>query len=292
MKKFKKTYIEITNVCNLNCDFCPKSARHPEFMKIQLFEKILNQIKDYSNHIYFHVKGEPTMHPDLEAFLHMANAHGYKVNLTTNGTLLNSTKNMLLNKPALRQINFSLHSFDANEKTTTMKDYLDEILNFAKETSLNTNIISALRLWNLSEDNNINLSEEHNRHILKQIEEAFNLDYMIKEKLGTQRGIKLSHNVYLNQASRFNWPDLNETQNNLCGFCYGLRDQIAILVDGTVVPCCLDGEGIINLGNINHTKFEDIIENDRANALYDGFSNRNVVEPLCQKCDYRRRFNL
>ncbi|WP_010233756.1 radical SAM/SPASM domain-containing protein [Clostridium arbusti] len=291
MKKFKKTYIEITNVCNLNCEFCPKCERNPEFMKIELFEKILSQIKNHSKHIYFHVKGEPSLHPQLGTFLDMAHTYGYKVNITTNGTLIESSKQMLLNKPALRQVNFSLHSFDANIKTTTMEKYLNDILVFAKEASMNTNVISALRLWNLSEDNSINLSEEKNRSILRQIEDTFNLDYMIEEKLAEQRGIKLAHNVYLNQASRFNWPGINESENSLCGFCYGLRDQVAILVDGTVVPCCLDGEGIINLGNINYTNFQKIIENERSNALYDGFSNRNVVEPLCQKCDYRRKFN-
>lgn len=291
MKKFKKTYIEITNVCNLNCEFCPKSQRKPEFMEIELFEKILSQIKNCSNHIYFHVKGEPFLHPQLGTFLDMAHTYGYKVNITTNGTLIEGSKQSLLNKPALRQVNFSLHSFDANTNTTTMEGYLDEILSFVKEASMNTNIISALRLWNLSDDNNINLSEERNRNILRQIEAAFNLDYMIKEKLAQQRGIKLAQNVYLNQAPRFNWPDINGSEDSLCGFCYGLRDQVAILVDGTVVPCCLDGEGVINLGNIQHTHFENIIENERANALYNGFSNRNVVEPLCQKCDYRRKFN-
>ncbi|MFT8315493.1 MAG: radical SAM/SPASM domain-containing protein [Clostridium sp.] len=291
MKKFKKTYIEITNVCNLNCEFCPKCERNPEFMKIELFEKILSQIKNHSKHIYFHVKGEPSLHPQLGKFLDVAHTHGYKVNITTNGTLIESSKHTLLSKPALRQVNFSLHSFDANVKTTTMEKYLDEILIFAKEASRNTNIISALRLWNLSEDNNINLSKEKNRYILRQIEDAFNLDYMIEEKLAQQRGIKLTHNVYLNQAPRFNWPDINESEDSLYGFCYALRDQVAILVDGTVVPCCLDGEGVINLGNIQYTHFEDIIENERANTLYNGFSNRNVVEPLCQKCDYRRKFN-
>lgn len=291
MKKFKKTYIEITNVCNLNCEFCPKCKRTPEFMKIQLFEKILGEIKNHSNHIYFHVKGEPSLHPELGTFLDMAHIYGYKVNLTTNGTLIETLNKTLLNKPALRQINFSLHSFDANTKTTTIEKYLYDILTFAKEASMNTNIIFALRLWNLSEDNRINLSENKNRSILTQIEDAFNLNYMIEEKLTHQRGIKLAQNVYLNQASRFNWPDITESEDNLRGFCYGLRDQVAILVDGTVIPCCLDGEGIINLGNIKYTHFKDIIENERATALYNGFSNRNVVEPLCQKCDYRRKFN-
>lgn len=292
MKKFKKTYIEITNVCNLSCEFCPKSARKPAFMDIEFFEKILFEIKDYSKHIYFHVKGEPTLHPKLDDFLALANKYGYKVNITTNGTLINEVKAALLKSPAVRQINFSLHSFDANEKNTSMEDYLTEILSFSKEASLSSNIISSLRLWNLNEDNNINTKRNLNRHILKQIESFFKLNFMIEEKLGLTKGLNLFPRVFLNQASRFNWPNLNENFDNLTGFCYGLRDQVAILVDGTVVPCCLDGEGVINLGNLKNSSFKDIMENKRSTTLYNGFSNRKVVEPLCQKCDYRRRFNL
>lgn len=292
MKKFKKVYIEITNVCNLSCNFCPRSNRKPEFMNIELLEKILIQLQTYSKYIYFHVKGEPLLHPLIGDFLTLAETYGYKVNLTTNGTLIDKCRHELINKTSLRQVNFSLHSFDANIKTTTIENYINEILDFAVEASANTNIISALRLWNLNENRQINIVSEKNDSILKLIEKKFNLAFNIKDELLKGRGLKLSNNIYLNPASKFNWPDINNNSiDNHIGFCHGLRDQVAILVDGTVVPCCLDGEGIINLGNINNEEFKTIIENPRANALYDGFSNRKVIEPLCQKCDYRRRFD-
>lgn len=291
MKKFKKAYIEITNVCNLSCNFCPKSNRKPQFMTIELFEKILIQLQPHTKYIYFHVKGEPLLHPELDEFLKLSEIYGYKVNLTTNGTLINKCREKLIKSASLRQINFSLHSFDANEKNSSLEDYINSILDFTIEASLNTKIISALRLWNLSENYETNISSENNDPILKLIEERFNLDFNLKAELLEGRGLKLSKNIYLNPASKFNWPDIKTSIDNNIGFCHGLRDQAAILADGTVVPCCLDGEGIINLGNINNEDFKSIIESARANAIYDGFSNRKVVEPLCQKCDYRRRFS-
>lgn len=297
MKKFKKTYIEITNVCNLSCDFCPKTRRAAEFMKLSTFENILKQIKGHSEHIYFHVLGEPLLHPELEEFLKLSNKYGYIVNITTNGTLINKAKNVLINSQALRQINISLHSFDANPVNNPMENYLNSIIAFTKEAREKTDMIVALRLWNLEESlvnarDNIEPQKEKNRHILEKLEEAFNLEYKIEEKLLPERGIKLAPKVFLNQASRFNWPNtLNEDISDK-GFCYGLRDQIAILVDGTVVPCCLDGEGVINLGNINEAHFSEIIEGNRAKTIYEGFSKREVVEELCRKCDYRKRFSL
>ena len=297
MTKFKKTYIEITNVCNLSCDFCPKTKRPAEFMKLSTFEHILRQIKGYSDHLYFHVLGEPLLHPELEDFLKLSLEYGYTVNITSNGTLIDKVKTVLFKSSALRQINFSLHSFDANPINNPMESYLNNIISFTKEAREKTDMIVALRLWNLEESllesvDVQNKQNAKNAHILTKLEEAFNLDYKIEEKLVQGRGIKLSPKVFLNQASRFNWPNtLNEDFTNK-GFCYGLRDQIAILVDGTVVPCCLDGEGVVNLGNIKETSFSEIIEGPRAKGIYESFSRREVVEELCKKCDYRKRFSL
>jgi radical SAM protein with 4Fe4S-binding SPASM domain len=291
LKKFKKIYVEITNVCNLNCDFCPKTSREPNFMKRDLFEKILEEIKDYTDYLYLHVLGEPLMHPDLIDFLNISKNLGYKVNITTNGTLINSALKIISSDKyketdLIRQINISMHSFDANTITILLDEYIENIINFVKYASENTNIISSLRLWNI-EDN----KSDKNRHILKKLEEAFRLGNIIEEKLSKGTDIKLCNNSYLNQASKFDWPDLKLLDINNNGFCYGLRDQAAILVDGTVVPCCLDNEGTINLGNIKNTPFDVIINSKRAADFYKGFSSRNAVEPLCQRCTYKNRFD-
>jgi radical SAM protein with 4Fe4S-binding SPASM domain len=288
MKRFKKVYIEITNVCNLKCEFCPVTNRSSKLMELATFENILTQVKDYTDYIYLHVKGEPLLHPDLDKFLEAAAVHNLKVNITTNGTLIDKVKDNIVDKKALRQINFSLHSFDANDLSFSLEEYLNNILNFTALAVKNTDIIVSFRLWNLEQDIK---SIEKNRHILNIIQNALNLDFKIEDKLLDNRGIKLSKNIYLNAAERFEWPDESLPESNDCGFCHGLRDLIAILVDGTVVPCCLDGEGVINLGNITQTSFSKIIEGERALAIYEGFSNRKVVEELCKKCDYRRRFN-
>lgn len=286
MKKFKRVYIEIGNICNLSCEFCPITQRRQEFMDLGIFTKILDQIKPYTDYIYFHVKGEPLLHPKLDSLLDISYAKGFKVNITTNGTLISKTADKLINKPALRQINFSLHSFDGDYNST---DYFNNIFKFI-EASKQTPLLVSLRLWNLDQDNKVNLKKERNRQMLSMIEKEFDLDYKIEEKVLPGKGIKIAEKIYLNQDHRFKWPDLKEDEDNGVGFCYGLRDQVAILVNGTVVPCCLDGEGIINLGNIKNETFTNIIEGKRAKDIYDGFSNRQAVEELCRKCGYRKKF--
>lgn len=290
MKKYKKVYIEITNVCNLSCKFCPQTMRQPKFMKLETFKNILEQIKPYTDYIYFHVKGEPLLHPEIDKFLDLSYEKGFKVNITTNGTLINKAKDKLLFKPALRQINFSLHSFDGNDGLDNKDEYINNIISFTKEAIDKTNILISLRLWNLDIDNTTNIQRKRNGQILEMIERSFNLDYKIEEEVIPSRGIKIADRVYLNQDYEFKWPDLKEIEDTGKGFCYGLRNQVGILVDGTVVPCCLDGEGIINLGNISKTLFSDIIESDRAKNIVNGFSRREAVEELCRKCGYMKRF--
>jgi radical SAM protein with 4Fe4S-binding SPASM domain len=259
-------------------------------MNIDMFCKILDQIKAHTEYIYLHVKGEPLLHPDIDKFLDICFEKGFKVNLTTNGTLTNQMKDKLLSKPALRLINFSLHSFDGNEGAQNKEEYLDNILSLTKEALLKTEIIIALRLWNYEEDNFINLEKKKNNTILLAIEKEFNLQDRILENVLPGKGLKIADRLYLNQDYQFQWPDLKENEDDGKGFCYGLRNQAAILVDGTVVPCCLDGEGVIALGNINTSHFSDIIENERACNMIDGFSRREAVEELCRKCGYRKKF--
>ncbi|RXT07903.1 radical SAM/SPASM domain-containing protein [Ammoniphilus sp. CFH 90114] len=289
MKTFKKVYVEITSVCNLACAFCPQTGRQAKFINVDKFREILDQIKPHTNHIYLHVKGEPLLHPKIDELLDISHEKGFKVNITSNGTLLPKVKHKLLGKPALRQMNFSLHSFDGHEGSENREGYLSNILSFVREV-VEHNVIISLRLWNLDQDNATNLEKNRNRETLEVLEKEFNLDFKIEEKVLPGSGVKIANRIYLNQDHEFEWPSLQAAEDDGKGFCHALRSQAAILVDGTVVPCCLDGEGVINLGNINDSSFSEIVESERANNLFYGFSRRQAVEELCRKCGYRKRF--
>lgn len=293
MRTFKKIYIEITSVCNLACHFCPPTERQARFIKPETFEQMLDKIDPHTNHIYLHVKGEPLLHPKIDLLLDAAHERGFKVNITTNGTLIAKNRHKLLGKPAVRQMNFSLHSFDGHAGSTDRDGYLAEILSFiraAKQDEISRKILFSFRLWNLTEDNMTNAARSRNRETLELLEREYGLDYRIEEKVERGKGLKVAENVYLNQDHEFQWPSLTAPEDDGKGFCHALRSHAAILVDGTVVPCCLDGEGVIKLGNVLEQDFSDIVEGERANALVDGFSRREAVEELCRRCGYRTRF--
>ena len=100
-------------------------------------------------------------------------------------------------------------------------------------------------------------------------------------------GYKLQDNIYLEYDGIFEWPDAErEEYESEEVFCYALRNQIGVLVDGTVVPCCLDHNGDIPLGNLFHQSLTEILASPRARALYDGFSHHMASEPLCRRCGY------
>lgn len=290
MKKFKKFYIETTSICNLACSFCPPTHRKNQFIEVEQFINILDEIKPYTDYIYFHVKGEPLLHPKIDQLLDISHEKGFKVNITTNGTLIPKNAHKLLGKPALRQMNFSLHSFDGHEGSTDREGYVGKVLSFVREAVAASDLIVSFRLWNLTQDNETNLQRSRNRDTLEMIEREFDLDYRIEEKVVPGSGLKLAERIYLNQDHEFDWPSLNAPEDDGRGFCHALRNQAGILVDGTVIPCCLDGEGVINLGNVHETPFAEIIEGERASRLVEGFSQRVAVEELCRKCGYRKRF--
>lgn len=276
--RFRKVYLEISNICNLSCRFCPGTKRPKKALTEEEFSILLPKIRPYTDFLYFHLMGEPLLHRDLQRFLELAGSHGFKVILTTNGTLLKKQQEMLLASPALHKINISLHAFEANDLAVPFEDYLADCFAFGKAS--NGKKLVVYRLWNNGGEN------AQNQQILSTMQQYFP-DRWVEERHGT----RIADRTYLEYGDKFDWPDLNAPEGSNKIFCYGLRDQLGILCDGTVVPCCLDHDGDLALGNLLTQDMEEILASPRAKAIYDGFSNREAAEELCRKCGYARRFH-
>ena len=276
-KRFKKIYIEITNKCNLNCSFCSRTTKEGKELTIDEFIEIISKIKDYTDYVYLHVQGEPLLHKDLEEFLNICEDNNIKVNITTNGTLINKYVDIFKKSKSLRQINISLHS--ENNK----KNYYDEVFSSCKK--LSSNIYISYRIWNL---NTLKPTKEL-INIIDKISEYYELDDSLKESILKEKSTKIYINTFVDKDNLFEWPDLNNSVDK-DGFCYALKTHIGILSDGTVVPCCLDRDGIINLGNIFKESLDDILNKKITKDIIDGFKNNKAVHPLCKKCNFRDRF--
>ena len=273
----KKAYIEITNRCNLRCSFCPGTKRAPRTMTPAEFDLVLERLTGQVEYVYLHVMGEPLLHPQLEELLGIAAELGFRVIITTNGTLLPERGALLLKGEAVHKVNISLQSFEGNGGDEP-EDYLRACADFAAAAG-ESGKLCVLRLWNSGgfETLNPRIRAELARRFPQPWEEF-------------RRSLRLAPRVFLESGDMFDWPDMSAADGGERLFCYGLRDQIGVLCDGTVVPCCLDHEGDLALGNLFESTLDEILSGERARRIYDGFSRRHAAEELCRRCGYARRF--
>ena len=272
MPMLKRVYLEITNCCNLSCAFCHKTAREPRSLTPGEFEILTEKIRGKTDLLFFHLMGEPLLHPDLPAFILSAAQKGFRPALTTNATLLADRGEELLDTP-LNRVSLSLHAPEANPAYTD-PGYLRESLSFGKKAA-GKGIWVAYRLWNRGG------LERNNPAILDELHRAYPGEW---EK--TRNGARMGEKTYLEMADRFEWPDRKAPEQSGEVFCYALRSQAGILCDGSVVPCCLDAEGTMVIGNLFDSSLEEILRSDRARRIYEGFTAHRAEEELCRRCGY------
>lgn len=257
----KKVYIEITNSCNLKCPFCIGTKQAKRFLDMDQFTFILEKLKNHTEYLYFHILGEPLMHPNINEFIEKAYEYGYKVNITTNGFLIDRLKS---NK--VRQLNISLHS--ANEEIVNLDEYMTNI--FDKVDTLKDTIIS-YRMW-VDSPNQAKFLDLINGHY--------------HSKATSFDNVKIKDKVFLSSFHKFIWPDLENDYYNECGRCYALKDHIGILSNGDIVPCCLDTKGDIKLGNIFEDNIAEILKSEHAIKMLENFRNNKKIEELCKHCSF------
>ena len=274
---YSRVYVEITTRCNRSCTFCPGTKRPLTQLSMDEFRCIVEKLKGVTKYLYLHVMGEPLTHPLLPEFIRYATEQGFFVSITTNGTLLRKRKKDLL-ESGVYKVNISIHSFEegSNEE---YQSYISDCIRFADEAS-RCGILTVLRLWNKGYDSG------RNTDTLARLKSYFSEE---EWKQGS-KGARIRDKLHLEYGERFEWPDIEKEDRGSSVYCYGLKDHFAVLCDGRVIPCCLDREGEITLGNIFTQSPEEILSSERAICMKQGFQNRRAVEELCRKCGYARRF--
>lgn len=281
-KRFKYIYLEITNICQFNCSFCPKTTRAAASMSLDQISHIFSQISAYTDNIYLHVLGEPLLHNKLNEIIILADQFKLKVNITTNGYALKEKQALLLNHPNLKKVNISLHSIeDEGHQDLNMEQYLDNVWRFTELLLKQDTTTIIYRLWN---------TNKHYTMVMDFLKQKFP-DINFKHQMTSLNGLRLAYRLFLSQDNQFEWPTKSTKPEAKAGYCLGLKSHIAILVNGDVVPCCLDSEGTMVLGNIFLESLDSIMEKERTINIIKGFQAHQAVEALCQKCSYKERFN-
>ena len=301
-------YIEITNVCNLHCSFCPcgktlasnntenandshesaniKCAESRTFMPSELFEKCIAGAQEIeSTNVYFHVLGEPTLHPGFVHYVKKLEPTPLKLTLTTNGTTIERTGSQILASPAVRQVNFSTHAY-AELPRETAERYLQNVLDFCQIANIERpDLYINLRLWNVGADE----ASPWNSYMLNRIRETFNVEVTPGHFCSRHKSFNITGRIYLHEDTRFEWPNGVGAENNK-GTCRALDTHVAILHDGRVVACCLDHSGQITLGEISKQTLSEIINSPEAVYIKEGFAQHELRHPFCQTCSFCKRF--
>jgi MoaA/NifB/PqqE/SkfB family radical SAM enzyme len=287
--KFYRIYIEITNVCGLKCSFCPTKNSPSKTMSLDMFETIIKQSSKYTKEIACHIMGDPLTVPNLNSYINIIEKYNLKAILTTSGYFLKKHTYTTLFHNGVKQINISLNSYNKNDSTISFSQYLSPIIALCKEKlKEDANLFINLRIWNLDES----MSEKaFNMELFNQLSKSFKIGYTLDEVYKLRpKNIRLENKILLHFDNYFEWPSLdNKMYGN--GSCLGLKSHIGILVDGRVVPCCLDCDGVITLGDLNIDTLDTILKSDKSTNISNGFKNGIAVEELCQRCSYKDRFN-
>lgn len=277
-----RIYLEITNLCNRQCAFCPGTKRAPRMLTPDEFAYLAGKLRPHTDYLYLHVMGEPLSHPQLAEILAIAARLGFRVIVTTNGTLLARQQQTLLGAPCLHKVHISLHSFEANEQGG-FEDYLRGCTQFGR-AAMERGILVNYRLWNLDGAQTQGLNRR-NEEILTALHEAFPGEWG-----ENSWGWRLARGVFVQYGERFDWPELSAHDRGENGRCLALKQQAAVLADGTVVPCCLDHEGDMALGNLFTQEWEEILNGPEAVRIREGFAKGKRVHPLCRSCGFSARF--
>jgi len=282
--KFHKVYIELTNICGLTCTFCPTKLTKSTTMTLDFFENILIQLKSYTKDIAFHVFGDPLTLSNLQLYLDIALKYNFKVHITTTGYYLKKFDLTIFLHKAIKQINFSLNSYNKNEMKMSLAEYLDPMFQLC-DLKLTNKVHSFInfRLWNLDDTNS---ESKFNTDIFTALSNKFNIDL---SEIDYNRPKRIENQILIDFDKYFEWPELKDTEETN-GYCHGLSAQIAILSNGTVVPCCLDSFGVIDLGDLHKSTLKEILFSQKSLDIVNGFKNNIAVEELCKKCTFKNRF--
>ncbi len=318
---FKRIHIELTNICEFNCVFCPKPfmSRRYGYMDTELAKATVSAVGRHglAEKITFHVMGEPTLHPDFFDILEHAAAEGVPVGLTTNGAGLSGEIGRRLLDYPLHQIDVSLQTPD--EKSFALRragklgyqDYIDGVFNFFvayrarhedaifKLRFLNTTIplkslekkMGPVRVIS-SKGELRDVFSTWTERVYKALDlppQALDEALARIARLGSLKWnvVEVLPNVFFETYLLADWGNAfydGKIRPAWAGYCFGMRDHFAVLHSGDVVLCCIDFDGRTAVGNLHQSSLAEVLSSDRLGEIMKGFRRFKPVHPYCKIC--------
>ena len=307
--KFHKIYVEITDICGLSCSFCtPKKAKRG-VMPLTLFKNIIEQIANYTKFISLHVLGDPLCVENLNEYLAIGSYYNVKFDIVSSGAFLQQKHFPILTQDSIHQVSFSLDAlFNHSHLNKEIHKYFDRIIDFYMYANANyPKLYINLRLFGNNDytyllerfPNAIMQTEKRRLRLAKNFFLRFHKPF-IWHATQKHHNLKSSFLDSINQSLHKDKPSndkLLETKSIMSQmqnhpkpnkpYCFGSVKQLAILANGIVVPCCIDANGSMPLGNLCVQDFESILKSKPMKTMQKAQHTHKNLPNLCSTCTFR-----
>lgn len=317
-----RLHIEVTNVCNFKCEFCPDAImeRKRGHIDLKLLEKLLDEIADkhLTKIVTFHLMGEPLIYPHIFKAIALAVDRKLELHLTTNGSTFAIRPDHIekLVASGIPKVTISLQT--PSTDTFTLRGappnlspnlYFSGITQYVQAnledeqspTRVNIKFLDSTPHPFLVPHKPLKIvegREQMQAELNRWADILFQgyshppdlqwIDQQIRQhKPGRWQVITLHPKLGLETFPLDSWGNVElgtDVVPARFGTCNGAAQQVGVLYDGTVVPCCKDYEGRIPLGNLNEKSLAEILVDRPACALRQGFDRLQVTHPVCQRC--------
>ena len=315
-----QVYMELTNICNFDCAFCPNEimTRKKGVMKKETAIRILDEISDINltKKMMFHLMGEPTLHPNLTELITYANDKGIKIVLNTNGArldgkLLDRVYNLGLDRLIISLQTPTEGTYSLRRARMDFPAYISKVKDIVrKKFEQRSNIPLELHLLNSTDARLLGLDEDfivlENDKIAqdilldwikfgKDVEKEHDVEKVRHDmkkirKISLKNGFRyeIVRGVHIISRRTTTWANTMVKGKRIIpaflGSCDGLKNQFGILWDGRCVMCCIDYDGKTALGNVNDTPLSKIWLSKDAERIRKNLQRNILVHPYCQIC--------
>jgi MoaA/NifB/PqqE/SkfB family radical SAM enzyme len=269
-------WADVTSECNLKCIMCPQSRGlkpRQAKMPVEMFRSIIDDVRENHPLIKLYLSGEPLLHEGLFEMIEYAGAGGCRTMIHTNATALTKEMSERILASALT---FLCFSFDGC--TPEIYERLRPPASFAQVSS---NIRQYLDLRRQCGGGPHTAIE-----IIRMRETEGLLTDFVQEWMAAG-----ADDVHI--VDCLTWHGLVDDRRIGCrpdaaGYkpCAAPFQHGCILSDGTVVPCCLDVNGRMPLGNVAATRFRDIWAGNSYRRLrLEMLTGAFPPDSICAHCD-------
>ncbi|MEM1308274.1 MAG: radical SAM/SPASM domain-containing protein [Cyanobacteria bacterium P01_D01_bin.71] len=322
MTQLDRLHIEVTNVCNFKCEFCPDAimSRRRGHMKFEVLEGLLKAIAEdnLARIITFHLMGEPFIYPHIFAGIQGAVERSLKLHLTTNGSTFHLFPKHIeqLVQSRVPKVTISLqtpdpHTFQLRGAPPRLQSeaYFDGIVQYVQANLRSPDSPTRIHVKFLDTTPNpflvphkpmsvvagkANMMAELTAWAKRFLEGIVEDDIhwpsihrtIRRFRPGQWQLIPLHPKLTLETFPLDSWGNVESDTvvPARWGYCNGASQQAGVLYDGTVVPCCKDFEGQIPLGNVTEKPLKAILAGSPACQLRQDFNRLRIKNPICQRC--------